>query len=168
MQTLSRLIRRILLAPLVFILLFEEWGWAPLSRAFGWLARLPLWARLESAITRLPPWAALLVFGVPVVSLVPVKLLALYLFAQGHALSGLVLIISAKVIGTATAARLFELTQPALMQMHWFAGVYVPFKRWKDIVLKEIRNSLAWRFVSRFNMRSKEFAIQMWQGIKRK
>ena len=116
---IKKILRSILLAPALVLLLFEEWGWEPLARLFARLAKLPLWAKLESAITRLPPWAALLAFGIPVVSLIPIKLLALYLFSQGYAVVGLVLIISAKIAGTAIAARLFQLTEPALMRLAW-------------------------------------------------
>ena len=70
---------RALLVPLFgALLLFEEWGWHPLQQLLGRLARLPLWARLEAWIGRLPPWAALLTFGTPVVLLFPLKLLALF------------------------------------------------------------------------------------------
>ncbi|MGE5266248.1 MAG: hypothetical protein ACM3L9_02675, partial [Deltaproteobacteria bacterium] len=33
------------------VLLFEEWGWKPLSEALAWLARFPLAARLEALIS---------------------------------------------------------------------------------------------------------------------
>ena len=144
---LKKILRTVLLAPIGLVLLFEEWGWEPLARAFAKLANLPLWARLEAAIKRLPPWAALLAFGVPVVSLVPIKLLALYLFSQGHMASGLALVIAAKITGTAIAARLFQLTEPALMRLGWFARIYLPFKRWKDNLLAQIRQSAVWRMV---------------------
>lgn len=157
MSALLKKIRRLLLAPLVLVLLFEEWGWTPLARAFARLARLPLWARLESAIKHLPPWAALLVFGVPVASLVPVKLLALYLFAQGHAVAGLTLVIAAKVLGTAMAARLFELTEPALMRLPWFARIYLPFKKWKNQLLAQVRQSALWRGVRLAKVQLRKF-----------
>lgn len=160
MSILIKTIRRVLLAPLVSILLFEEWGWKPLALLFAKLAKLPMWAGLERMITHLPPGAALLAFGVPVASLIPVKLLALYLFAQGHAVSGLMLLIAAKVLGTAVAARLFELTKPALMRMHWFARVYVPFKHWKDHLLAQVRQSAVWRELRKIKSRIKN----IWSG----
>ena len=45
--------------PLALLILFEEWGWEPLQRV---LARIGAWRGLrwiESAIRRLPPYAAL-------------------------------------------------------------------------------------------------------------
>jgi hypothetical protein len=143
----KKILRNILLAPVLLVLLFEEWGWEPLAKAFARLAKLPLWSRLEGAVKSLPPWAALLAFGVPVLTLLPIKLLALYLFAQGHVVTGLTLVIAAKVTGTAIAARLFQLTEPALMQLTWFARIYTPWKAWKDRLLSQVRQSGLWRTV---------------------
>lgn len=41
---------------------------------------------------------------------------------------GLGHVLAAKLVGTALAARLFQLTHPALMQLHWFARLYAPWK----------------------------------------
>jgi hypothetical protein len=160
----KKILRRLLLAPVLLVLLFEEWGWEPLARVFAKLARLPLWARLERRIKALPPWAALLAFGVPFVTLIPVKVLALYLFSQGHAAMGLTLVIAAKVAGTAVAARLFQLTEPALMRLGWFARLYTPWKRWKDGVLTQVRQSAPWRAVRRAKAQIKDKFSQIWAG----
>ena len=166
MPQFKTILRRILFAPLVLVVLFEEWGWAPLARAFAALSRLPWLGQLERRIARLPPWAALLAFGVPVVTLVPVKLLALYLFSQGHVVWGFALVVAAKLTGTALAARLFQLTQPALMRMPWFARLYIPWKNWKDRVLTQIRQSALWRAAGRFKARLKALSLQAWAAIK--
>ncbi|MDB5741799.1 MAG: hypothetical protein JWR68_114 [Polaromonas sp.] len=142
---LKRLLKGLLLAPVALLLLFEEWGWEPLARCFAALGRLPLWRQLERFILGLPPWAALLAFGVPALALVPIKLLALFLLGKGHLAGGMALILSAKVAGTALAARLFQLTQPALMRIGWFARLYTPWKRWKDRMLRRVRVSYPWR-----------------------
>ena len=47
------------------ILLFEEWGWRPLSALVARLARFPLWAMAERGIASLPPYGALLALAVP-------------------------------------------------------------------------------------------------------
>lgn len=142
---LKQWLRTALLAPLALLVLFEEWGWERLAALLGVLARLPLWARLEGWIASRPPWAALVLFGLPVLMLLPLKLLALYLFGKGHVASGLGLIVGAKVLGTALAARLFQLTHPTLMTLPWFVRLYAPWKRWKDHLLIQVRQSLPWR-----------------------
>jgi hypothetical protein len=145
MKTLRKLLRALLFALIAAFLLFEEWGWEPLAAAFARLARLPLWAALERKIAGLSPRASMLVFAVPMLALLPLKLLALYLFAQGHATLGVILLLGAKLAGTALLARLFQLTQPALMQLRWFAWGYPRWKAWKDGVLAQVRGSPLWR-----------------------
>jgi hypothetical protein len=137
---------------IALLLIFEEWGWDPLSRLLKRMARLPVWSQIEGLIVRLPPYAALGVFAVPVLALIPIKLVAWYWVAQGHAVLGLSIVVAAKVLGTAIAARLFQLTQPALMQLPWFAHGYNKWINWKNRVTARVRQSLAWR-QARFNQR---------------
>ena len=165
LMLIKKILRGILLLPVLLVLLFEEWGWEPLARLFARLATLPLWAKLESDIKSLPPWAALLLFGVPVISLIPVKLLALYLFGRGHAALGITLVIATKITGTAVAARLFQLTEPAMMRLAWFARIYTPWKAWKDRVLTQVRQSAPWRAVREIKARIKIMAHKLWSNI---
>lgn len=162
----KKILRALLLAPLAFILLFEEWGWEPLARRFAMLARHRLWGAIERRITGLPPWAALLAFGVPVLALVPLKLLALFLFAEGHIATGLGLVIAAKLVGTALAARLFQLTEPALLQISWFARLYLPWKRWKDRLLTQLRASAQWFWLCSAKDRAKLYSRRVWASLK--
>ena len=106
---------------LALIIVFEEWGWRPLADLLGRLARWRPWAAVESLIIRLPPYAALVVFALPTLLLLPLKLLALLLIAKGQVILAGLLFVAAKVVATALIARLFMLTQPALMQIGWFA-----------------------------------------------
>lgn len=162
MRLIRRLLRGLLMAPLALLLLFEEWGWEPLARAVARLARLPLWAWIERKIQTLPPWGALLVFGVPMLALLPVKLLALYLIGSGQKLLGLAALVSAKLLGTAIMARLFQLTQPTLMQYRWFATLYPKWKLWKDGIEAWIRASTIWQEAGRL----KALARLRWQALK--
>ncbi len=73
--------------------------------------------------------------------LLPVKLFGLFLLGEGHAMSALLLLLVAKLVGTAILARLFQLVEPALMQLPWFARFYPRWKVWKDGVLERVRLS---------------------------
>jgi hypothetical protein len=86
----------------------------------------------------------------------------LYLFAKGHAALGLTLVIAAKVTGTAIAARLFQLTEPALMRLAGFARIYPPWKRWKDQALTQVRESALWRAVRRVKAKTKGIIRKWW------
>jgi len=127
------------------LILFEEWGWGPLARLLGQFARLPAIAWLERRIAALPPPLAVLVFLLPVLLLLPVKLAALWLIGRGRALLGLAVIVLAKVVGTGVVARLFMLTRPQLMRMPWFARAYARWVGWKESVMARVRSSLPWR-----------------------
>lgn len=121
LKWLWRPLRAVLLALAAVVLLIEEWGWRPLS---AWVARCTAWpplARLEARIRNLSPRAALALFLVPAVLLFPLKLLALWFIQQGHAVSGVGVIVAAKLFGTALMGRLFTITEPQLMQFAWFA-----------------------------------------------
>ena len=139
-------LRRLAEALLALVVLFEEWGWEPLRRAFAWVARLPLLAWLGRRIEALPPYAALGVFALPTLLLLPVKLAALWLIGSGHPALGLAVIVWAKLAGTALLAHLFGLTRPALMQLGWFARLYTRWSAWKERVLTQVRTSWAWRW----------------------
>ena len=150
------------LAPLLaLVLIFEEWGWAPLSRFMERLAHLPLWAHVERWITRLPPHAALFLFVVPMVLLLPIKLLALYWISRGHALIGLTIILVAKLVGTAVVARLFALSQPALMQLDWFAWLYIRWIPWKNALIAKIKDTTAWRALAEIVQKLREWIRQL-------
>ena len=163
-----RFLSRLLQLPFALLVLFYDWGWETLSHVFDWIAKRPLWRAMENAVRRLPPWGALLVFALPTVLLFPVKLAALWLIAQGRGTLGVILIISAKLVGTAVVARLFKLTQPALMRLRWFAAIYRWFIRWKDLWLDAIRASWPWRVGRVIKYRVKRVAMGAYKKIFRR
>lgn len=141
----KKLLRALAAVLIVPVLLFEEWGWEPLARLVARLARLPLWARVEQALRNLSPWHAVLAFFAPMVLLFPIKLIGLLLLAQGHAKSAVMLLLGAKLAGTAVLARLFQLVEPALMRIPLFARWYPRWKAWKDRLMFMVRQSPPWR-----------------------
>ena len=158
-------IRR-LLWPLKWLLalwlLFEEWGWVPLQALLARMGRWPGLRWLEGAIHQLPPYAALVLLCVPAVLLLPVKLLALWAVGKGHVLTGLVVIVLAKVAGTALLARLFTLTQPRLMTLPWFVRLYTRWTGWKTRLLDWVRSSAAWRSAQTFKVVCKRWWRRRW------
>ncbi|MBL8311748.1 MAG: hypothetical protein JNL19_15105 [Burkholderiales bacterium] len=167
-RQLLRFLIRMLQLPLALLVMFYEWGWDTLSHVFDWLARRPIWSRLENAVRRLPPWAALGVFLLPTALLFPVKLLALWFIANGQKVLGVALILLAKIVGTAIVARLFTLTHNALMQIGWFARLYRWFVPWKDLWMDAIRASWPWRIGRVIKRSVKRRAAAMFQRVFRR
>lgn len=147
---------------LALLILFEEWGWEPLQRLLAAIGRWPGLRWIEGAIRRLPPYAALALFALPTLLLLPVKLGALWLIGHGHVMTGAVVIVAAKLGGTAVVARLFTLTRPALMRLAWFASLYGRWTNWKDALLAQVRASRVWR-VSRMLARRER---RRWRRLK--
>jgi hypothetical protein len=152
-----------LLAPLrwlvrvvfALLILFEEWGWEPLRRIFALIAKLPVIRQFEVLLKRLPPRWAFVVLLLPSLLILPVKLLAVWLVAEGRVMLGVGLVIAAKLIGTALLAWLFQLIQPALMQLPWFARLHARWTGWKAELLAWVRASAVWRSARAIKLRVK-------------
>jgi hypothetical protein len=138
-------LRGVLQIVLALLILFEEWGWRPLAAALARLARWRPWAALEQVIARLPPYLALVAFALPSALLLPLKFFALVLIGRGYYLTSVALFILAKAVATALVARLFLLTQPALMRIGWFAWGYNIIMPWKEALIARVRASAVWR-----------------------
>ena len=138
---------------LAAVILFEEWGWEPLRRVFALFAKLPVIRQFETGLKRLPPRWAFVVLLLPSLLILPIKLAAVWLVAQGHVALGVGVIIAAKVFGTALLAWLFQLIQPALMQLPWFARFYARWAAWKAELLAWVRASAAWRTARAIKLR---------------
>lgn len=131
---------------IALVVVFEEWGWRPLANLLGRLARYSPIAWIEGQIQRLPPYAALVLFALPSAALFPLKLLALYLIAQGKTVMATALFVGAKVVGTAIIARLFMLTEHALLQIGWFKRAYDVLMPYKHALTDWVHDSWAWQY----------------------
>ena len=147
---------------LALLILFEEWGWEPLRRAFALLARLPVIRQLEALLRRLPPRWAFVVLLLPSLLILPIKLLAVWLIAMGRVTLGVGVIVAAKLGGTALLAWLFQLIQPALMQLAWFARLYARWTAWKAELLAWVRASAVWRAARAVKARVRRWRRRLW------
>jgi hypothetical protein len=124
---MRRLLRPLWIAVAV-VFLVEGWLWRHLQAAVGRLVAaigLPaLKARVQRAIERLPPALTLLVFLVPALLLLPMKLLGIWMLARGAWLAALGVLVVAKIVSVGVTAFIFQATKPKLLQMPWFAWVY--------------------------------------------
>lgn len=127
------------------ILLLEQWTWDIGVRIAASIARWPPLHALERQVRRLPPYPALCVFAVPILLLLPVKLLALLAIAQGFPVSGVAVFILAKIGGAVVVTRLYTLTLPALLSLAWFARWHNHLVAVKDRWIGLLRATHAYR-----------------------
>jgi len=148
-----RALRGVLLGLAALVLAIEEWGWRPLT---AWAARLANWpplARLEGRIRSAPPKLALTLFLVPAGLLFPVKLLALWFIHLGHTMLGVVVIVAAKLLGTALVGRLFIITEAQLVQFAWFARALAWWRATKLRIRAALLRSSGWQAAQRARRR---------------
>ena len=165
--SLTKRLKRLVGAPFVVlaavIILLEDWLWDDLARFAAAIGRLPVFRQIEGFIVGLPPYAALGFFAVPSTLLIPVKLAALYLVAHGHAFVGLLIVVGAKVAGTALVARLFTLTRPKLLRIAWFAWVYERFIAFKTRIYEAIKATAVYKAAHQMHLRVRK-ALKLWMA----
>ncbi|HXP95130.1 MAG TPA: hypothetical protein VN809_00360 [Telmatospirillum sp.] len=123
LRRLKALISPPLVVVAVLVFLVEEVLWDGLAWTTAALGRWAPVARVEASIRRLPPYLAILLFVVPWMIILPVKLAALWLLATGHAVSGVLLFAGGEVFGVGFLARIYVLCRPALATLSWFLRV---------------------------------------------
>ena len=134
-----RIVRGLYTIPLAIWIFLEEWVWDSMLAFMARLGKLPPVHWMETQISRLPPYAALIAFVIPGAVLLPFKLAAVWLIAHGHGVYGLWVFVVAKIIGTAFLARIFSLTKPALLTIGWFKRAYLFITGWKERVYAYVR-----------------------------
>lgn len=148
------------------LLLFEEWGWRPLSNLLAQLARFRVWALAELWIAGLPPYGALIALGIPSAILIPAKFIGVYFLATGHLITAAVVLVLAKIASTALIARIFLLTKPALMQIGWFQRGYDIFVPWQEALFAWIRSSWVWRYGRIVKWRVGGYLRRTWKALR--
>ena len=160
---LNSLVTPPLMALAALLMFIEEVLWESAKRLMAALGRLPLIHAIENRISALPPYGAAVMFLLPGLCLLPVKLAALWLLAHGHPLLGLQFFIAAKLGGTVLVARIFVLTKPRLMTLVWFAVLYELITRWRNLLYAWVKTSSAWQ-----RLQTLRAAVRAWFANLRK
>jgi len=152
----KRLVTYPLLAVAAVLLLVEEALWR-LAKIYAVLGKLPVFRQIERWITSLGPYPALFLFAVPSITLAPVKFLALYWLAGGHPILGVSTIFTAKILGTALVARLFQLTKPSLLSIAWFRWTHDKIVQLRAAAYGVWQNSAPGRLFKKLKERFKRY-----------
>jgi hypothetical protein len=113
---------------LALIFLVESWLWDNVKQ---WLRRLGLALGLErfdqwlaGVVAGLSPQKTLAVFALPLVAVLPLKILALSMLAHGQIVAGIGFIFLIKTLMLGVEAFLFDLCREKLLEMAWFGQFY--------------------------------------------
>lgn len=121
-------IRKPLLLLLAAIFMLEAWLWditgAAIYRLLGWIPRERLKAAISRSLMGLSPWLTLCIFIIPVLILLPLKILTLWLLTHDHLFAAVGMALMAKLAGLGVSSFLFSLCKPKLMQLRFVAWLY--------------------------------------------
>jgi len=131
---------------LALLFLLEAWLWDHLQPIVARVVNVIPWGRvkvwLKGLIEGLPPWAALGVFIVPFIVLLPLKFLEVFFLAKRQWLAAGLVLILAKLIGLGVTAFVFDATRGKLLQMAWFARMFDWFmwaRDWAHEITEPVR-----------------------------
>jgi hypothetical protein len=118
------------------VFLIEAWLWDKMILLGRWAVRHLPWQEFKDAIARLigrlPPYAALLLFLIPIAVIEPLKIVALDQIAHGRLLRGVLAFVMLKFVGLGLIAFIFDLTRDKLLMIGWFARFYALVIYWRD------------------------------------
>lgn len=113
---------------LALLFLLEAWLWDNLEPIVARAVNIIPWGRLKGwlkdVIEDLPPWAALGVFIVPFIVLLPLKFFEVFFIAKHRWFAAGLVLILAKLLGLGVTAFVFDATRGKLLQMAWFARMF--------------------------------------------
>ncbi len=165
MALTARRLKAFLTPPLLVvaaaIFLFEEVLWAWVTSLMAAIGRWPAIARIEAAIGRLPPYLAILLFILPWAVILPVKLLALWLLATGHVLSGVLLFTAGELFGVGFLARVYVLCRPSLATLAWFVWIEGRFRTASGWAHAQLDKIALWRN-TRLRLRQAAAGFRAW------
>jgi hypothetical protein len=153
------------------VFLFETWIWGGLveltHKLLGLLPWVELKARIVALINLLPPLAALLLFGIPLVVSEVGSFFSVILVATGHFLIGSCLYVAMKVVGLGLVAVIFDLTRPKLMSIPWFVFVYGKFLVFHEFAHRLVApyKTAAIASIVEFRRRARTYWVRVRQGF---
>ena len=89
--------------------------------------------KLRHSIEELGPYQSLALLALPLCLVEPSKLVAVALIGDGHWLTGTAMITAAYTASLLCVERLFVITKPKLLKLHWFA------KGWAWMIVQRYR-----------------------------
>ncbi len=139
---------------LAVLFLIEAWLWDHLEPIVARIVAVIPWQRLKAllarSIDRLSPTATLVVFLVPVAVIIPIKVVGLWLVAEGYWVHAAGMLLLAKLAGLGTTAFVFDACRDKLLQLVWFRLLYqslIALRDWAhgmvDPMMRKIRR-LIW------------------------
>lgn len=98
---------------------------------------------MRRRIERLGPYGSLLVLALPVAIVEPLKLASVLVLGSGHWITGSAVIACAYALSLLVVERLFTVVKPKLLQLPWFAAIWLRLLAVRRHALRRLRLTLA-------------------------
>jgi hypothetical protein len=98
-----------------------------------------IWTPIRRWMQGLGPYTSLVVVGVPLAIVEPLKLIAAVVAGTGHWLTGTITIVCAYLVSLFFVERLFVIAKPKLLTLRWFAAAWNWFVAMRGKALALIR-----------------------------
>ncbi|HEY5797109.1 MAG TPA: hypothetical protein VIU82_19030 [Bosea sp. (in: a-proteobacteria)] len=159
---LARIMLAVLRGILTVLIVIDEIA-RPLYRPLiRWLSALRIVRRIEAAIARLPRLAILTLLAIPFAIAEPLKLLGLWMMADGRARTGLAVFAFAHLVSFLLVERIYHAGRDKLLTYGWLAWGMGLLDRLRRRVLDWVRSSAAYAFA----LRSRDAARQWWRSLR--
>lgn len=162
MNALLRLLRLPLEVVLALLVLIDEVArpfYRPLLR---WVAGLRIMQRFERWVAGLPRLAILILLAIPFAIAEPLKFVALFWMAEGHARTGLVTLVLAYLASFVIVERIYTAGEAKLMSYGWFAFLVARLIAVRSALLALVRASALYRWTVRLRERLRR-ALGAWR-----
>jgi hypothetical protein len=100
-------------------------------------------ARARRGIQGMKPYPSLALLFVPLITVEPLKLLALLVAGQGHWLTGTGMLLGAYAVSLLFVERLFKIVKPKLLMLSWFANLWAMFIAARQKAYEWLRSTAA-------------------------
>jgi hypothetical protein len=126
-----------------------------------WVAKLRFVISLQDIVATLPPYAILLLLGVPLAFAEPAKIYALVLMGQGHFVTGLVTIAMAYLVSLVVVERIYHAGQAKLKTILWFAKLMDWLTGNRDRLLAWARATMIWKLSVEFKQTARALVAKL-------
>lgn len=104
----------------LIIISFEEYVWFYVGKFVKVLRKNVIFNKLGLFISGSHPYVAASFFLVPIIMLIPIKLLAVFLLAKGYLITGGGLYVVIKLLSATIAKWIYSYAKNSLIQLSWF------------------------------------------------
>lgn len=126
-----------------------------------WVAKLRIVIRLQGAVAALPPYAILVLLGVPLAFAEPAKLYALVLMGQGHFTMGLATMAMAYLVSLVIVERIYHAGRAKLKTISWFAKLMEWLTGIRERLLAWARTTRIWVFSVRVKRAARALTVKL-------